>query len=97
MSKIAPTPKTTSRRALAALISYYGGPLGTQRQAAKTLGVRQQYLSRWLCENRVSADGAITLEKVTGGIWSRSDFRPDLWPPDVWPRGDWQALIHEVV
>lgn len=51
-----------------------------QAGLAKLSGVNKATVSRW-ARGRVSAERAIKIEEASGGKISRSDLRPDLWPP----------------
>lgn len=47
---------------------------------AKTINVTSQAISQW---ERVPAERVIAVEAATNGSVSRSDLRPDLYPPDT--------------
>jgi DNA-binding transcriptional regulator YdaS (Cro superfamily) len=54
----------------------------TQAAFAERLGVTQGLVSQWLTgETKLTAERAVQIEEVTAGEVSRSDLRPDLWPP----------------
>lgn len=56
-------------------VALAGGPSAL----AKTLGVTSQAISQW---TRVPAERVLQVERATNGLISRSDLRPDLYPPD---------------
>jgi len=55
---------------------------GSQVKLAGEVGCSQQYIS-WLLNEaeQISAEMAVAFERATGGEVSRSDLRPDLFPP----------------
>jgi DNA-binding transcriptional regulator YdaS (Cro superfamily) len=53
----------------------------TQTALARLSGVNKATVCRW-ARGRVSAERAIAIEEATAGAISRSDLRPDLWPPN---------------
>lgn len=56
--------------------------LGGQTAMARAIGVSQGLVWQW-CENRarIPAERCIAIEQATAGVVTRSDLRPDLWPP----------------
>jgi DNA-binding transcriptional regulator YdaS (Cro superfamily) len=58
------------------------GLLGRQTSLAAALGVAQQTVSKLLYEEiSVSAEVASRLDQISNGEISKSELRPDLWPP----------------
>jgi DNA-binding transcriptional regulator YdaS (Cro superfamily) len=56
--------------------------VGSQSELARLLGVRQSSIWTWLNVTKdVPAEICAQVEHVTGGAVTRSDLRPDLWPP----------------
>lgn len=55
--------------------------VGSQKRLACFLNVSQAAVSKAVAENRCPAEWAVTIEAVTNGDISRSELRPDLWPP----------------
>lgn len=52
-----------------------------QSNTARQLGVSQGLVWQWLHgKTRVTAERALQIEAVTGGVVTRSDLRPDLYP-----------------
>ncbi len=54
--------------------------VGTQSKLSKCINSSQQNISYWLRSGKVAADKVILIEQATGV--SRSDLRPDIYPPD---------------
>ena len=52
--------------------------LGTQKALAEKLGVRTQAVTKW--RKRVPAERVLGIEAATGGVVSRHELRPDLYP-----------------
>lgn len=56
---------------------------GSQRSLGLIAGVSQPAVCSWLKGvKRPSAISALRIEAATNGEVSRSDLRPDLWPPE---------------
>ncbi len=56
--------------------------LGSQTALARAIGTKQQTVWTWLnVSKRVPAEACAKIEYVTSGAVTRSDLRPDLWPP----------------
>jgi len=54
-----------------------------QNKLAQLTNVNQSTVSRWLFgKMQVSATNALKIEAATKGAVSKSDLRPDLWPPE---------------
>lgn len=55
---------------------------GSQGKLAKLIGRSQQQVSN-LCNTApaISAEDALAIDQATDGEVSKSDLRPDLWPP----------------
>lgn len=57
---------------------------GSQVALASALGTTQSRISNWLHrDKRVPAEMVLPIERITGGQVSRSDLRPDLYPPEA--------------
>jgi DNA-binding transcriptional regulator YdaS (Cro superfamily) len=64
---------------------------GSQTALAKALSqitgekLRQSHISTWLYKNKkgVPAEYCAAIEHITGGRVTRSDLRPDIWPPET--------------
>lgn len=54
----------------------------TYKVMAKTIGIDKDYLSSIANGLRCGAQMAIKIEKGLDGKVSRSELRPDLWPPE---------------
>jgi DNA-binding transcriptional regulator YdaS (Cro superfamily) len=54
--------------------------VGGRRQLAEACGVRYQAVHKWRKQGRIPAERVLTIERVSGV--SRSELRPDLYPPD---------------
>lgn len=55
--------------------------VGTQAKLAEASGIVQQHISRLLNGSRpITAEAAVAIERATGGVVSRHELRPDLWP-----------------
>jgi DNA-binding transcriptional regulator YdaS (Cro superfamily) len=55
---------------------------GRQTYLAERLGRPQQYVSKLLNrEVPISAETAAAIDRITDGEVSKSQLRPDLWPP----------------
>lgn len=56
---------------------------GGQTALAARIGVKQGHVWWWLNKSgRVPAEKAIEIENATFGVVTRSDLRPDIYPPD---------------
>lgn len=56
---------------------------GSQPLLAKAIGCSQSKISWLLCQaEKIDADDAVAIDTATGGEVSKSDLRPDLWPPE---------------
>ena len=56
--------------------------VGSQAALAKAIGVKPQHIWNWLNrDRRVPAEQVLPIERATSGSVSRSDLRPDLYPP----------------
>ena len=53
---------------------------GGQQALAQKLGVRYQAVQKWLRAKRVPAERVLAIEEATGGLVSRHELRPDLYP-----------------
>lgn len=53
---------------------------GTQQAFARALGIRSPSVTGWR-RGKVPAERCAAIEAATGGAVTRSDLRPDLWPP----------------
>ena len=62
--------------ALERAIDYFG----TAAELAKHLGIKSQSIHQWRTGRaRVTAERAIDIERVTGGVVRREHLRPDLY------------------
>lgn len=53
----------------------------SQQEFARMLGIKTQAaVSQWLLKNRIPAERVLQIEAATGGIVTRHDLRPDLYP-----------------
>ncbi len=52
---------------------------GTQENLAGILRTTQATVSRWKTSGRVPAKRAVEIERITGGIVTRRQLRPDLY------------------
>jgi len=51
-------------------------------ELARRLGCSKQMVSHWrVGRYKPTAEAAVEIELVTNGLITRSDLRPDLWPP----------------
>jgi len=68
--------KTHLRRAI--------GHCGSQPLLARAIGCSQSKVS-WLLvkAEKIEAEDALTIERVTAGAVTRTQLRPDLWPPEA--------------
>lgn len=55
--------------------------VGGQSALGRAVGVSQQAVWNWLRMPQVPAEYAPKIEAATDGQVTRSDLRPDLWPP----------------
>jgi len=56
--------------------------VGSQAALAKAIGVKPQHIWNWLNrDRRVPAEQVLPIERATSGSVTRSDLRPDLYPP----------------
>jgi DNA-binding transcriptional regulator YdaS (Cro superfamily) len=53
----------------------------TQSALAGALGLEPMAVTQWIKRKRIPPERAVQIEKATGGVVSRSELRPDLWPP----------------
>lgn len=58
--------------------------VGGQSKLAAILGVSQPTVWAWLnCSKKgVTAEYCAAIEDATNGVVTKSDLRPDLWPPE---------------
>jgi DNA-binding transcriptional regulator YdaS (Cro superfamily) len=56
--------------------------VGGSSQLAKQLGINPAAISRW---RRYPSTQVISVERATGGMVSRAELRPDLYPPEEYP------------
>lgn len=54
---------------------------GSEAKLAALAGVSQPAINKAKQAGRVSAELAAAIDRVTNGAVSKSDLRPDLWPP----------------
>lgn len=54
---------------------------GSQSALARLVGVTQGAVNKWVRGGGVDPVNALRIEAATGGVVSKSDLRPDLWPP----------------
>lgn len=58
---------------------------GSQAALARLLGVTPPVVSEWIKKSRpIPADKCVSIEKITNGLVSRRDLRPDDWQR-IWP------------
>lgn len=55
---------------------------GGQSALARAIGVKQGHIYYWLKTGKVSAERVLAIESATDGQVSRSELRPDLYPPE---------------
>lgn len=57
--------------------------IGGQSKLASTLGITQPTVWAWInrSKNGVPAEYCAAIEAATNGAVTKSDLRPDLWPP----------------
>lgn len=57
---------------------------GGQSALARAIGVKQAHVWYWLnrMQGKVTAEHVLAIESATGGQVTRSELRPDLYPPD---------------
>lgn len=56
----------------------------SQEEFAKLCDVHQTMVSQWLTNRRpISARKAIVIERVTGGLVTRHELLPDIFPRDA--------------
>jgi DNA-binding transcriptional regulator YdaS (Cro superfamily) len=60
--------------------------VGGQVKLAEMLGVTPQAVNQWVARSTVPPDRALAVEAATGGLISRYELRPDLYPTDEPPR-----------
>jgi DNA-binding transcriptional regulator YdaS (Cro superfamily) len=53
---------------------------GGQSALARSCGITQQTVWVWLKKGRVPAERVLQLERISGGVVSRHDLRPDIYP-----------------
>lgn len=76
------TNKTNGKRALRQAIAI----AGSQSELARRLHVKQSTVWSWLNETkRVPAEVCGQIETATQGRVTKSDIRPDIWPPSPKP------------
>ena len=52
---------------------------GSQSQLARKLGVNRSTVNSWIHgRNRIPAEKAVSIEKLTNSLVTRNDLRPDL-------------------
>lgn len=56
--------------------------VGSQAAMAALIGVTPQAIYKWHLSGKVPAERVLAVEQATGGVVSRCDLRPDLYPPD---------------
>ncbi|OYW03315.1 MAG: hypothetical protein B7X11_03380 [Acidobacteria bacterium 37-65-4] len=57
--------------------------LGGQSALARACNVKQAHVWNWLHRaKKVPAEQVITIETATKGLVTRSDLRPDIYPPE---------------
>ena len=56
--------------------------VGSQNKLAKILGKRQSVIWTWLKRGYISAEYAIPIEQATGGLVTRHELRPDIYPEE---------------
>lgn len=53
----------------------------SQEEFAKAIGVTQGLVSHWVTgRTRIPAERVLTIEQATGGLVTRHELRPDLYP-----------------
>ncbi len=69
-----------NKKSLSHAIDYVGG----QVTLAKLIGTSQAQISYWLTKSKrgVPAEWAGKIEDATGGVVTRHELRPDLFPPE---------------
>lgn len=50
----------------------------TKAALARALGVSPMTIRQWEVRGQVSIDGAKAIERITGGKFTREQFRPDI-------------------
>lgn len=60
--------------------------VGGQAALAEKLGISPQAVNKMCASGRVPAERVLTIESLTGV--SRSELRPDLYPPEVTEQGE---------
>lgn len=53
----------------------------SQRELAELVGVTQGRVSQWLGGETIPPERCIAIQSATKGRVTKSDLRPDLWPP----------------
>jgi DNA-binding transcriptional regulator YdaS (Cro superfamily) len=53
---------------------------GTRTALAEALGIQRSAISQW---KRVPVERVLEIEKLTKSAVSRSDMRPDVYPPEA--------------
>lgn len=72
-----PTTPTPERAAIEKAISIIGGTMAT----ARALNIKPPSVSRWLSKGKAPADRCLALQKLTGGVVTVHDLRPDVFGP----------------
>ncbi len=65
------SPERKAINRAAEIVSSFG-------RLAKLVGITRQAISQW---DKVPADRVLAVERATGGQVTRSELRPDLYPP----------------
>ena len=56
---------------------------GSQTELARRIGLKQAHVWNWLNKaRRVPGEAVLAIEAATGGKVTRTELRPDLYPPD---------------
>jgi DNA-binding transcriptional regulator YdaS (Cro superfamily) len=54
----------------------------SQTEFARRIGVSQGMVWQWLNQRRrIAAENVLAIENATGGAVTRSELRPDIYPP----------------
>jgi DNA-binding transcriptional regulator YdaS (Cro superfamily) len=70
MEKINKTPPKVLKKLLAHFRS--------QRGLARALNIKQPSVFRWFAEGKVPVTRALQIEKVSGGLFTAKEIRPDI-------------------
>jgi len=57
--------------------------VGSQTSLASKLGVSPQAVQQWVIKKKPPASRVLQIEKAVNGEVTRSELRPDLYPPDA--------------